>query len=165
MKLAILALAAFAGAAAAAPSAPLAPAACGVRNTLWIEHYSAQLYVPAGKSAAAVGDPSQPKMLRMQIINPMLMPPDIPGKWRDALEPVLDGATMERLRATYRELQEGDTLEVDYEPQAGIALRVNDRTVAKVAGHAAIDALIAAWTSGVPFEKKIAGTVARNRCA
>jgi len=165
MKLAILVLAALAGVAAAAPRPPLAPAACGVRNTLWIEHYSAQLFVPAGQSAAAIGDPAQPKMLRMRILNPLLMPPDIPSKWRHALEPVLDNETMERLRASYRSLQEGDTVVVDYEPQAGVALRINDRTVAAVAGHSPIDALLAAWTSGVPLEHKIAGTVSRNRCA
>jgi hypothetical protein len=163
MKRVLFLAAALAGTAAAAD---LEPAACGVRQTLWIEHYSAQLFVPPGKTAlAAVADPAQPKMLRLRILNPQLMPPDIPAKWRKALAPALEGPTLERLRAVYRALEEGDTVVVAYEPGTGLALRVNERTVASAAGHAAIDALLAAWASGAPLEQKLAGTVSRNPCA
>jgi len=164
MKRAIFLLALVAGTAAAEP-APLVPAACGVRQTLWIEHYAAQLHVPAGKTAAALHDPQQPKMLRMRILNSMLMPSDIPRRWRDALQPVLDAETMRRLRAGYRTLQEGDTVVVTYEPQRGVKLRINERTVADAKGHGAIDALLAAWAHNTPVEQKLAGTVSRNPCA
>jgi hypothetical protein len=163
MRLAFLVLAVFAGTASAAPD--LQPAACGVRHTLWIEHYSAQLYVPAGASIDAVGDPAQPKMLRMRVLNTLLMPPEIPRKWREALQPVLDGDAMKRLQSVYDGLQNGDTVVVSYQPRNGIALRVNDRTVASAQGHTAIDALLAAWAEDAPLEKKLAGTAARNRCA
>ncbi len=163
MKLALFLAAAFAGSAAAAE---LRPAACGVRHTLWIEHYSAQLLLPPGKSAlAAVGDPAQPKMLRMQILNPQLMPSDVPARWRKALASEIDAQTMTRLRQAYRALQGGDTIVVAYEPGSGVALRVNERTVASIAGHAAIDALLAEWAGGAPLEQKLAGAVSRNPCA
>lgn len=161
-RLAGLALLAAAG---TVQAVPLAPAACGVRHTLWIEHYAAQLYVPAGASVMAVGDPEQPKMLRMRVLNTFLMPTDIPRKWRDALEPVLDGEAMKRLQVGYGGLQAGDTVVVTYQPQNGIALRINDRTVVSAEGHAAIDALLAAWADDAPVRKKLAGTASRNRCA
>jgi hypothetical protein len=163
MKLAAALLAVLAGTASAAP--PLAPAVCGVRQTLWIEHYSAQLYVPAGTSIAALGDPSQPKMLRLRMHNTLLMPPEIPRKWREALHPVLDPQAMKRLQAGYEELQNGDTVVVTYQPQKGIDLRINDRTIATARGHAAIDALLTAWAGDAPLERKLAGTASRNRCA
>ncbi len=163
MKLALLLAAVFAGSAAAAE--PLAPAACGVRHTLWIEHYAAQLYLPAGASVMAVGDPAQPKMLRMHMLNTLLMPPAIPRKWRDALAPVLDGDAMKRLQDGYGSLQAGDTVVVTYQPQQGIAVRINEHTVATAQGHGAIDALLAAWADDAPVEKKLAGTASRNRCA
>jgi hypothetical protein len=163
MRLALfMVLCALAGPAAAAP---LVPAVCGVRHTLWIEHYAAQLYVPAGQTAAALGDAAQPKMLRMRILNSMLMPPEIPRKWQDALRPVLDDAALARLHAGYRSLEGGDTVVVSYAPGAGVELRVNDRVIASVAGHQAIDALLQAWADDQPLERKLAGTVSRNPCA
>ncbi|HEX6267250.1 MAG TPA: chalcone isomerase family protein [Burkholderiales bacterium] len=162
MRLALLLLAMFAATATTAPA--LQPAACGVRNTLWIEHYSAQLYVPAGASIKALGDPEQPKMLRMRMLNTFLMPPEIPRKWREALQPVLEDDDMKRLQAGYHGLQPGDTVVVSYQPQKGIALSINDRTVLAKGGHDAIDALLAAWADDAPLEKKLAGTASRNRC-
>jgi hypothetical protein len=157
-------LALVAAPAVAAPSA-LAPAACGVRNTLWIEHYSARLYLPKGSSVAAVSDPGMPKMLRMRMLNTFLMPPEIPRKWREALQPVLDGKALKRLQDGYGRLQSGDTVVVSYQPQKGISLSINERTLVSAEGHAAIDALLAAWAQDAPVEKKLAGTLARNRCA
>ena len=165
MRRALVVLLAFLPAAGAAHAVALAPAVCGVRNTLWIEHYSAQLYVPAGQSIAAVGDPTQPTMLRMRMLSTFLMPPEIPHKWRDALQPVLDGESMKRLQNGYGGLQSGDTVVVTYQPQEGVALRINDRTLVTAKGHDAIDALLAAWAEDAPVEKKLAGTASRNRCA
>lgn len=161
-KLICVLLAALAGTASAEPA--MQPAACGVRNTLWIEHYTARLYVPPGASIAAVGDPAQPKILRMRMLNTFLMPPEIPRKWREALQPVLDGDAMKRLQEGYGGLQEGDTVVVTYQPQKGVDLRINERTVVTAQGHAAIDALLAAWADDAPLEKKLAGTASRNRC-
>jgi hypothetical protein len=151
--------------AAGASAVSLAPAACGVRNTLWIEHYTAQLFAPADASIAAVGDPRKPKMLSVRMLNTFLMPPEIPRKWRDALQPVLGGEAMKRLQDGYDGLREGDTVMVTYEPQHGVALRINDRTLVSANGHAAIDALLTAWADDAPVEKKLAGTAERNRCA
>lgn len=171
MKLALLALAAALGGAAGAPASgalpgqPLQPAACGVRNTLWIGHYAAQLYVPPGHSIEALSDPRKPKMLRMRMLNTFLMPPEIPHKWREALQSVLDPDAMKRLQEGYERLQSGDTVEVTYQPQKGIEVSINDRTVATARGHEAIDALLAAWADDAPLPKKLAGTASRNRCA
>ena len=161
----VLVLLALAAAPAAAAPSVLAPAACGVRNTLWIEHYSARLYLPKGSSVAAVSDPGMPKMLRMRMLNTFLMPPEIPRKWREALQPVLDGNALKRLQDGYGRLQSGDTVVVSYQPQKGISLSINERTLVSAEGHAAIDALLAAWAQDAPVEKKLAGTLARNRCA
>ena len=166
MKCAILLLAALAaGPAAALEPSKLIPAACGVRHTLWLEHYSAQLYLPAGTAIEALSDPDTPKMLRIRVRNTLLMPPEIPRKWREALEPVLDAQAMKRLQDSYDGLQSGDTVVVTYQPQKGIALSINERTVATAGGHGAIDALLAAWADDAPLEEKLARTVSRNRCA
>jgi hypothetical protein len=160
----VLLVAVGAGAAVASEPPPLAPAACGVRNTLWVEHYAAQLYVPEG-DIEALSDPAKPKMLTMRMLNTFLMPPEIPSKWREALQPVLDPGAMKRLQDGYDGLQSGDTVVVTYQPQKGIAVRINDRTVATARGHQAIDALLAAWADDAPLGKKLASTASKNRCA
>lgn len=166
MRVALLAALLLASAAAAAEGQRMVPAACGVRATLWIEHYTAELFVPPGRPpAAALADPSQPKALRMQITNAKLMPRDVPRRWREALQPALGEETMKRLRDGYHRLESGDTVEVSYAPGRGVTLRLNEQQVLSAAGHAVIEAIIGAWANDAPFEKKLAGTLARNPCA
>lgn len=141
----------------------LVPASCGVRRTLWIEHYAAQLYVPAGNVDTIV-DPGQPKALRIRILNSVLMPGDIPGRWHDALEPVLGPGAMAALRATYEALGSGDVVVVMYEPGRGVTLQANGRVVAQHAGHRAIDALLGAWAAEMPPGEKLKRTAVNNPC-
>lgn len=142
----------------------LIPASCGVRRTLWIEHYRAELFVPAGDTVAAVGDPGRPKALRLRILNALLMPPEIPGRWREALEPVIAADAMARLRAAYDGLRTDDVVEVTYLPRHGLTLYVNGRPAVQVPGHRAIDALLQAWALETPAREKLKHTAFNNPC-
>jgi len=142
----------------------LVPASCAVRQTLWIEHYEAQLLLPPGTGVAAVGDPSKAKALRMQVMNPRFMPADIPSRWREALDGVVEPRTMARLRDAYRNLGRGDTVLVAYAPGQGVQLHVNDKSIGQVQGHAAVDALLKTWAEDEPPVKKLHDTAARNPC-
>ncbi len=142
----------------------LIPASCGVRRTLWIEHYRAELFVPAGDTVAAVGDPGQPKALRLRILNALLMPRDIPGRWRAALVPVIAAEAMARLRAAYGGLRTDDLVEVTYLPRDGLTLSVNGRPVVQVPGHRAIDALLQAWAVETPAREKLQRAAMNNPC-
>jgi hypothetical protein len=71
---------------------------------------------------------------------------------------------MQRLQQGYGGLQNGDSVVVSYQPHKGIALSINDRTVVTAEGHAAIDALLAAWAENAPLQQKLAATAARHRC-
>ena len=142
----------------------LVPASCAVRQTLWIEHYEAQLLLPPGTSVAAVGDPSKAKALRMQVINPRFMPSDIPSRWREALDGVVEPRTMARLSDAYKNLGRGDTVLVAYAPGKGVHLQVNDKSIGNVQGHAAVDALLKTWADNQPPVDKLHDTAARNPC-
>lgn len=142
----------------------LAALSCGVRQTLWIRHYAAELFVRAGEGAAALVDPSQPKLLRMRIVNAQFMPSEIPRRWRKALQPVLDAATMARVRAGYRALEGGDVVFIGYHAGSGVTLKLNGRLLAQVPGHGAIDALLQAWAADTPAQEKLRATIARNPC-
>jgi hypothetical protein len=171
MKAFLALMAAFGPALASANPQPLqlgglklVPASCAVRQTLWIEHYEAHLLLPPGTNVAAVGDPTKPKALRMQVMNPKFMPAEIPSRWRDALDGVVDAQTMARLRTAYRNLGRGDTVLVAYAPGRGVQLQVNDKPIGQVQGHAAVDALLKTWAEDQPPAKKLHDTAARNPC-
>src|SRR5207237_4454127 len=77
----------------------LPAASCATRDTLWIHHYAAALYVPPRAAPdAALQDPKQPKALHVQILNKSFLPKDLPKKWDRTLEEQLDGAAMSPIR-------------------------------------------------------------------
>jgi hypothetical protein len=151
---------------ARANEALLEPASCAVHQTLWVQHYAAQLFLAPGKPPTALADPRQPKLLRIRIINPALLPPQIPAQWRHALAPVLGVEMMARLQAVYEGLRPGDVVVVAYEPTSGVSLHANDRLLAHAPGHSAIEALLAAWAQeGLPLTEQLKRATARNPCA
>jgi hypothetical protein len=144
----------------------LEPASCAVHQTLWVQHYAAQLFLAPGEPPTALADPRQPKLLRISIINPAFLPPQIPAQWRHALAPVLGVEIMARLQAAYEGLRPGDVVVVAYEPTSGVSLHANDRLLAHAPGHSAIESLLAAWAQeGLPLTEQLKTATARNPCA
>jgi hypothetical protein len=143
----------------------LAAASCGVRKTLWLEHYSAILYLP--KRAAAqeeLASPAAPKALEMTIIDPRFLPRDIPRKWREPIEKHLDAAAAARATEAYRSLKRGDRLALAYATDQGVTMRINDRLVARSQGHGLVEAILVTWADEEPMREKLRRTMARNAC-
>jgi len=146
-------------------SPQLAAASCGVRKTLWLEHYSAVLYLPKGARAQdELVSPATPKVLEMAIIDPRFLPKEIPRKWREPIEKHLDAASAARASAAYRSLKKGDRLTLSYAVDQGVMLRVNDRPVARSRGHGLVEAILATWADEEPLHEKLRRTIARNAC-
>lgn len=142
----------------------LAAASCGVRATLWIEHYAAALYLPKRSNAGAqLSDATVAKALRVEIIDRRFMPGDIPRKWRTPIGEH-DAEVLERVREAYRQLNPGDKVLISYRPDSGVEVAVNGTAVASTGGHALIDALLKAWADDEPLPKKLDAVMARNRC-
>ncbi|MGQ0652657.1 MAG: chalcone isomerase family protein [Betaproteobacteria bacterium] len=146
-------------------SASLAPASCAVRKTLWIQHYAASLYVPPQASAVdALQDAARPKALQVLILSKTFLPSELPKKYRRTLEGQLDGDTMARVRAAYRELEPGDLVTLAYAPGPGMSLELNGDVVASTASHAVIEALLREWADGEPVPQRLSSTIQRNPC-
>lgn len=142
----------------------LAAASCGVRGTLWIEHYAAALYLPRRANAAPqLADANVTKAVRVQILSKRLMPKDIPRKWRQPMA-THDPGLLERVRDVYRQLKVGDEVLIAYTPNHGVELALNGTAVATAQGHGLIDALLRAWAEDEPLPKKLEDVMARNRC-
>src|SRR5262249_30872328 len=72
---------------------------CATRDTLWIHHYAAALYVPQHAAPeVALQDPQQPKALHLQILSRSFLPRELPKKWNQTLQSQLDGASLSAIR-------------------------------------------------------------------
>jgi hypothetical protein len=144
---------------------PLEAASCASRDTLWIHHYVAALYVPPRDTPlAALQDPEKPKALLVQILSRTFLPRDLPPKWAQTLERELDAGQLEQVRAAWRNLSVGDRVMVAYAPGRGVTLDLNERTVALAREHKLVRALLETWADGQPVASRVNSTVARHPC-
>lgn len=143
----------------------LAPASCATRNTLWIHHYVAALYVPPRAApAAALQDPKQAKALQVEILNKAFLPRQMPKRWQRTLESELDGASLGSIDAAWQRLGAGDRVTIAYAPGPGVSLLVNGRLVAASPSHRLVDALLSTWAEDEPVRERVIRTVARHPC-
>lgn len=143
----------------------LAPASCATRNTLWIHHYAAALYVaPRATPGAALEDPKQAKAVQVQILNKAFLPRQMPKSWQRTLESELDGRSLGSVEAAWRRLGAGDRVTIAYAPGPGVSLKVNDKLVAASSSHRLVEALLRTWAAGQPVRERVSRVVARNPC-
>ncbi len=143
----------------------LTPASCATRNTLWIHHYQAALYVlPRAAPAAALEDPKQAKAVQVQILNKAFLPRQMPKRWQRTLQSELDGASFGSIETAWRGLGAGDRVTIAYAPGPGVSLKVNDRLVAASPTHRLVDALLHTWAEDQPVRERVSRVVARNPC-
>ena len=137
---------------------------CGVREVLWVDVYSAGLYLRAGAAPEAAADPREPAALALVALSPMHLPYRMPAKWRDALARGLDAGAIERVEQAYRSLGEGDRLLAAYAPGRGASLSVNGRPIAHASGHGLIGALLTTWADGRPLREHIRRIALEHQC-
>lgn len=127
---------------------------CGVRDTLWIDHYVAGLYVPQGQPPEAADDAKRAKAVRIKVLEARYLPEDVPEKWRGALKSELRHEPMMQVREAYDRLSDGDLVTFTYVPQQGVTMQVNGGTVVQTPGHAVIDSILEAWEGKDPISGK-----------
>ena len=143
----------------------LPAASCATRDTLWIHHYAAALYLPPRSApAAALEDPQQPKALHVQILSKSFLPRDLPKKWHQTLESELDRASMNAIRSAWQQISVGDRVTIAYAPGPGVTLQLNERLVARSPRHDLVEALLKAWADGAPVPQRVNQTVAKHPC-
>lgn len=140
-------------------------ASCGVRDTLWIEHYVAALYLLPGQAVtAALRDAAQPKIILMQVVREASLPERIPEQWRAPLRAELARDPLARVRAAYGSLSAGDRVKVKYMRPEGLTMTVNERVVASAVSHDLIDAILQTWADGDPLSGKLHRLLLANPC-
>ena len=138
---------------------------CATRDTLWIHHYAAALYVPQRTApAAALQDPRQPKALHVQILSRSFLPRELPKKWNQALQGKLDLASLNAIQNAWHDIAVGDRVTIAYAPGPGVTLQLNERLVARSPRHDVVDALLRTWADGAPVPQRVSQAVAKHPC-
>jgi hypothetical protein len=140
-------------------------ASCGVRDTLWVTHYVAALYVADPDAAAQIAvNPDEPKLIRLDIIDTDWLPEGIPEKWREPLREELARDPYSRVKQHYQALSAGDVVYVYYLPGQGIRMSVNGRLVMEQPGHELIDAMLEAWAEPDPISEQARRLLFEHPC-
>jgi hypothetical protein len=139
-------------------------AACGVRDTLWIEHYVTAVYVQRGESLQALRREDQAKAVALHVVEDRYLPDEIPSRWRKALESTLAPTAMANVRQAYRTLRNGDIATVFYTPRRGVVLSVNGEPIVRTAGHAVISSILKAWAADEPLAAKLERLQREHSC-
>ena len=137
---------------------------CGVREILWVDIYSAGLYLRPSAPPDAATDPGEPAALSIVVHSPMHFPFQLPDKWRRALHTGLDADGVERVVQAYQALREGDRLSVEYLPGSGVTLYTNGKRIVASGGHRLIAGLLEAWSAGSPVAEKVRRTATKHPC-
>lgn len=139
-------------------------ASCGVRRTLWIEHYVAALYVPRSAGPHTLRYADRPKAVRLHIVDGRYLPQEISEKWRHALESVLPERSMASVRRAYGMLRQGDVVTIVYVPARGVTIDLNETMVVHAPGHAAVDAVLEAWAERESISSKLDQLGSEHAC-
>lgn len=139
-------------------------ASCGVRDTLWIDHYAAGLYLPKSEDAQAARDNRRAKAVKLKVIQARYLPDSIPEKWRGALKRELQHEPMVKVRQAYDRLSDGDEVTFTYVPDKGVTMSVNGDTVINTPGHAVIDSILKAWSEEDPITGKLNRLTLEHPC-
>ena len=138
---------------------------CATRDTLWIHHYAAALYVPQRtRPEVALQDPQQPKALHVQILSKSFLPRDLPKKWDQTLQSQLDRPSMSAIETAWRQISVGDRVTIAYAPGPGVTLQLNERLVARSPKHELVEALLRTWADGEPVPQRVSQAVAKHPC-
>ncbi len=138
---------------------------CATRDTLWIHHYAAALYVPQRSAPeVALQDPREPKALHVQILSKSFLPRDLPKKWSQTLQAELDRTSLNAIQNAWHQLSVGDRVTIAYAPGPGVTLQLNERLVARTPRHDLVEALLRTWADGEPVRERVSQAVAKHPC-
>jgi Chalcone isomerase-like len=143
----------------------LALRSCGVRDTLWVEHYVAAMYLPADAPAApAMLDPDSPMAILLHITSTAMLPEDVPEQWREPLRKELSSEPLSKVREAYSRLSVGDRVQLNYSPKAGVIISVNGTVVSETASRSLIDSMLRTWAGKDPIAGKLRRLLLKYPC-
>lgn len=142
----------------------LALRSCGVRDTLWVEHYVAAVYLPPDiPAASAMVDSNQPMVILLHITSTSMLPEQVPEQWREPLRKELSDEPLSKVREAYSSLTVGDRVRLDYSPKAGVGMSVNG-TMVTTMSRGLIDSMLRTWAGEDQLTGKLQRLLLKHPC-
>jgi hypothetical protein len=128
----------------------LALAAAGARPEGPAERYHLGVYLPAHAPLAHVWRLDIPKSFVLRLGPTGVDWPVLPGEWMHNLLPPLTPDGWQLLSERVAAMEEGDVMRVDYMPQAGTVVSVEDEAVLSDPGHDVFEGFARTWLGDTP---------------
>lgn len=121
-----------------------------VREIAWIEIYRCALYLPSGAAP-----PTDPGVIEAPLAFHVTVladddDPEMPDSWESRLRAEVSDRVFARMRRTYRKLDKGDVVIIDFAPGHGSSVRLNGETVLHTPDSSLIAVLVAQWLGPEP---------------
>ncbi|VAW75136.1 hypothetical protein MNBD_GAMMA15-1929 [hydrothermal vent metagenome] len=135
----------------------------GIRSKYFIKIYVGVLCVEqSGQDTSALLAAPGAKRMQMNILYKKLEAGKITDGWKDGFSANLDDAEFSRLKprldkfnALFPTLHEGDVVNMDYVPERGTELIINDKSLGTIEGGDFFQALLQVWIGKHPADKTL----------
>ncbi len=139
---------------------PLVLNGAGVRRKFFFKIYVGALYLPQKvHSAEAVFAQTGPKRVRMHFLYDEVPRAKLVKAWEEGFAANQDAATLARLRerldrfnALFPDVKRGDVIDLDYVPERGTEVWINNSLAGSIEGADFQRALLAVWLGAEPAD-------------
>lgn len=135
----------------------------GIRKKFFMDIYIGALYLPAttGDVQAILSD-TGPASVRMHFLYQEVGKQKIVDGWHDGLSDNLSAADyaalqpqLEQFNSLFRTVHRDDVISIDYSPDTGTEVRINNERRGSVAGNEFFRALLRVWLGSRPVSKAL----------
>ena len=135
----------------------------GIRKKFFMDIYIGALYLPVttGDTQAILAD-TGPASVRMHFLYKEVSKQKIVDGWHDGLSDNLSPAEyaalqpqLEQFNNLFRTVQRDDVISIDYTPDTGTEVRINNEWRGSVAGNDFFRALLRVWLGSRPVSKAL----------
>ena len=135
----------------------------GIRKKFFMSIYIGALYLPANSTdAQAIISDTGPASVLMHILYSEISKEKITGGWEDGMKANLGSSDMQAFRSRldqfnllFRAVRKGDVIRMDYLPDTGTEVRINDEWRGVVEGNDFFRALLKVWLGSSPVSRSL----------
>lgn len=140
---------------------PLTLNGAGVRSKFFVKIYVGAIYTgKAVNNAAELIAAPGPKSMQMTILYKEIEAEKITSGWREGFRANVTDSEFKQLEnrlqafnALFPTLYEGDIVHMDYSPEVGTELSINDKVLGTIQGDDFFSALLKVWIGDHPADK------------
>ncbi|MDV6315623.1 chalcone isomerase family protein [Idiomarina sp. HP20-50] len=121
-------------------------AACGVRESLWMNIYAVALYLPdSSMTQPSILSPNTAKAVVLYPVYDGELPKNIPQSWYKRLQKHLTQTQINEMQQVYKTMSTDDIITIAYDPDSGTVFKINDKTLESISGSSLITGVIQTW--------------------